>query len=80
MLTQPQTQTFWDEPKPTALLVLAGFAEPSASLALAAALLAGGGKVGEVAKALAARGFGDRKELYARAAARKARRKTPIKS
>ncbi len=43
------------------------------------ALLAGGRRVGEVAKLLATRGFGDRQELYARAAARKARRKTPIK-
>ncbi len=39
------------------------------------ALLADGRRVGEVAKLLAARGFGDRKELYAHAAARKARRK-----
>ncbi|MBV8067041.1 MAG: 16S rRNA (cytidine(1402)-2'-O)-methyltransferase [Candidatus Eremiobacteraeota bacterium] len=43
------------------------------------ALLAGGHRVGEVAKLLAARGYGDRRELYARASARKARRKTPIK-
>ncbi|MBV9262881.1 MAG: hypothetical protein JO324_01080, partial [Candidatus Eremiobacteraeota bacterium] len=38
------------------------------------ALLRGGGHVGDVAKALAQRGFGDRRRLYARAAARKARR------
>jgi 16S rRNA C1402 (ribose-2'-O) methylase RsmI len=43
------------------------------------ALLADGRRVGEVAKLLAARGFGDRHQLYARAAARKARRKTSIK-
>ena len=43
------------------------------------ALLAGGRRVGEVAKLLAARGFGDRHELYARASARKARWKGPIK-
>ena len=43
------------------------------------ALLADGRRVGEVAKLLAARGFGERGELYARASARKARRKTPIK-
>jgi 16S rRNA (cytidine1402-2'-O)-methyltransferase len=43
------------------------------------ALLAGGRRVGEIAKLLAARGLGDRHELYARASARKARRKTPIK-
>ncbi len=43
------------------------------------ALLAGGRRVGDVAKLLAARGFGDRQELYTRAAARKAQRKTPIK-
>jgi 16S rRNA (cytidine1402-2'-O)-methyltransferase len=43
------------------------------------ALLAGGRRVGEVAKLLAAQGFGDRHELYARASARKAARKTPIK-
>jgi 16S rRNA (cytidine1402-2'-O)-methyltransferase len=43
------------------------------------ALLAGGERVGEVAKLLAARGFGDRRALYARAAARKARRKSAIK-
>jgi 16S rRNA (cytidine1402-2'-O)-methyltransferase len=42
-------------------------------------LLAGGRRVGEVAKMLAARGFGERHELYARAVARKARRKTSIK-
>jgi|HubBroStandDraft_6_1064221.scaffolds.fasta_scaffold00001_379 16S rRNA (cytidine1402-2'-O)-methyltransferase len=38
------------------------------------ALLARGRRVGEAAKLLAARGFGDRRELYARIAARKARR------
>jgi 16S rRNA (cytidine1402-2'-O)-methyltransferase len=43
------------------------------------ALLRDGRKVGEVAKLLAARGFGKRHELYARAAARKARRKSSIK-
>jgi 16S rRNA (cytidine1402-2'-O)-methyltransferase len=43
------------------------------------ALLADGRRVGEVAKLLAARGFGDRQQLYARAAARKARLKTPTK-
>jgi 16S rRNA (cytidine1402-2'-O)-methyltransferase len=43
------------------------------------ALLKDGHRVGEVAKLLAARGFGDRQQLYARATARKARRKTAIK-
>jgi 16S rRNA (cytidine1402-2'-O)-methyltransferase len=43
------------------------------------ALLDGGRRVGEVAKLLAKRGLGDRRELYARAAARKARRKSSIK-
>jgi 16S rRNA (cytidine1402-2'-O)-methyltransferase len=43
------------------------------------ALLADGHRVGEVAKLLAARGFGDRQQLYARAAARKAQLKTSIK-
>jgi len=43
------------------------------------ALLAGGHRVGDVAKLLAARGFGDRQQLYARASARKARRKRSIK-
>jgi len=43
------------------------------------ALLADGRRIGEVAKLLASRGFGDRRELYARAAARKAQRKTPNK-
>jgi 16S rRNA (cytidine1402-2'-O)-methyltransferase len=42
------------------------------------ALLASGRRVGEVAKLLAARGFGDRREIYARAAARKARREGSI--
>ena len=41
------------------------------------ALLAGGRRVSEVAKLLAERGYGDRRELYASAAARKARRKSP---
>ncbi|MGA7095536.1 MAG: hypothetical protein WBX23_16040, partial [Candidatus Cybelea sp.] len=50
----------------------------NASLAIDA-LLAEGHRVGEVAKLLAARGFGDRQQLYARAAARKARLKTSIK-
>jgi 16S rRNA (cytidine1402-2'-O)-methyltransferase len=54
---------------------------PSAEGSSAAidALLAGGHRVGEVAKLLAARGYGDRRTLYARAAARKAHPKTPIK-
>jgi 16S rRNA (cytidine1402-2'-O)-methyltransferase len=43
------------------------------------ALLANGERVGEVAKRLAARGLGDRRELYAAAAARKAGRKTRLK-
>ena len=42
------------------------------------ALLASGQRVGEVAKLLAARGFGERRQLYARAAARKARREPSI--
>lgn len=42
-------------------------------------LLTDGRRVGEVAKILAERGFGDRHELYAQAAARKARRKSSIK-
>jgi 16S rRNA (cytidine1402-2'-O)-methyltransferase len=42
-------------------------------------MLAGGRRLGEVAKLLAARGFGDRHQLYARASVRKARRKTSIK-
>jgi 16S rRNA (cytidine1402-2'-O)-methyltransferase len=56
-------------------------AEPPGEVTSAAidALLDGGQRVAEVAKLLATRGFGDRRELYARAAARKARRKTPIK-
>ncbi|MBV8197715.1 MAG: 16S rRNA (cytidine(1402)-2'-O)-methyltransferase [Candidatus Eremiobacteraeota bacterium] len=37
-------------------------------------LLRGGGRVGDVAKALAQQGFGDRRRLYARVAARKALR------
>ena len=43
------------------------------------ALLESGRRVGDVAKALAARGFGDRRVLYSHAAKRKARRKSPIK-
>jgi 16S rRNA (cytidine1402-2'-O)-methyltransferase len=43
------------------------------------ALLERGTRVGEVAKLLAARGFGERQQLYARVVERKARRKTPIK-
>ena len=43
------------------------------------ALLEDGHRVGEVAKLLAARGFGDRQQLYARVTERKARRKTSIK-
>jgi 16S rRNA (cytidine1402-2'-O)-methyltransferase len=42
-------------------------------------LLAGGRRVGDVAKLLATRGFGERRELYARVAARKAQRKQSIK-
>jgi 16S rRNA (cytidine1402-2'-O)-methyltransferase len=42
------------------------------------ALLAGGRRVGDVAKALAAQGLGERRALYARAAARKARLQSPI--
>ncbi|MGA7354832.1 MAG: SAM-dependent methyltransferase, partial [Candidatus Cybelea sp.] len=43
------------------------------------ALLERGTRVKEVAKLLAARGFGERQQLYARAVERKARRKTLIK-
>jgi 16S rRNA (cytidine1402-2'-O)-methyltransferase len=43
------------------------------------ALLESGRRVGDVAKELAAHGFGDRRQLYAAAAARKAARKTPLK-
>ncbi len=43
------------------------------------ALLDRGQRVGDVAKELAAHGFGDRRELYAAAAARKAERKTSLK-
>ncbi|MFZ0031544.1 MAG: 16S rRNA (cytidine(1402)-2'-O)-methyltransferase [Candidatus Cybelea sp.] len=50
----------------------------NANLAIEA-LLADGRRVGEVAKLLAARGFGDRQQLYARAATRKAQLKTSIK-
>ncbi len=42
-------------------------------------LLQDGKRVGEVARLLAARGFGDRRTLYAHASARKARRKSSIK-
>jgi 16S rRNA (cytidine1402-2'-O)-methyltransferase len=42
------------------------------------ALLESGQRVGEVAKQLAADGFGERRQLYAVAAARKAGRKTPL--
>jgi 16S rRNA (cytidine1402-2'-O)-methyltransferase len=44
------------------------------------ALLESGRHVGEVARELAARGFGDRRELYASAVARKAARRTPQKA
>jgi 16S rRNA (cytidine1402-2'-O)-methyltransferase len=55
-------------------------AAPAAEEAGAAidVLLASGRRVGEVAKILAARGFGDRRQLYARTAARKARREPAI--
>jgi 16S rRNA (cytidine1402-2'-O)-methyltransferase len=53
-------------------------AEDDASAAIDE-LLEDGKRVGEVARLLAARGFGDRRALYARASARKARRKSPIK-
>ncbi|HEY6486142.1 MAG TPA: 16S rRNA (cytidine(1402)-2'-O)-methyltransferase [Candidatus Cybelea sp.] len=43
------------------------------------ALLASGERVGEVAKQLAAQGFGDRRALYQRAAKRKAGPKAPLK-
>jgi 16S rRNA (cytidine1402-2'-O)-methyltransferase len=43
------------------------------------ALLAGGERVGEVAKQLAARGLGDRQTLYRTAVQRKAARKAPLK-
>jgi 16S rRNA (cytidine1402-2'-O)-methyltransferase len=43
------------------------------------AMLEEGRRVGEIAKLLAARGFGERHELYTRATSQKARRKTPIK-
>jgi 16S rRNA (cytidine1402-2'-O)-methyltransferase len=65
---------------------IAPYAAPAAAASTAEgtsaaidALLEGGHRVGEVAKLLAARGFGDRRQLYACAAARKARPKTPIK-
>ncbi len=53
---------------------------PPAEDALAAidALLAEGRHVGDVAKLLSARGFGERRELYARVAARKAGMRLPI--
>jgi 16S rRNA (cytidine1402-2'-O)-methyltransferase len=53
---------------------------PAAASAAIDELLAEGRRIGEVAKLLSARGFGDRRELYARTAARKARQKTPQKS
>jgi 16S rRNA (cytidine1402-2'-O)-methyltransferase len=43
------------------------------------ALLESGQRVGEVAKELAAHGFGDKRQLYAAAAARKAAQKAPLK-
>jgi 16S rRNA (cytidine1402-2'-O)-methyltransferase len=43
------------------------------------ALLESGQRVSEIAKLLSARGLGERRELYAAAAARKAARETPIK-
>lgn len=43
------------------------------------AMLDDGQRVGEIAKLLAGRGYGERRELYARATARKASRKTSIK-
>jgi 16S rRNA (cytidine1402-2'-O)-methyltransferase len=62
---------------------IAPYAMPTAELpagettsAAIDALLAGGERVGEVAKLLAARGFGERRALYARASARKAGRKS----
>lgn len=59
----------------------AAAAPPSAAEATDAidAMLKDGRRVGEIAKLLAAQGFGDRHELYAKATARKARRKTSIK-
>jgi 16S rRNA (cytidine1402-2'-O)-methyltransferase len=54
-------------------------APPAATAEEIDALLARGHRVGEVAKLLAARGYGERHDLYARASARKARRKSPIK-
>ena len=54
--------------------------EPAATSEAIDALLAGGHRVGDVAKLLAARGHGDRRDLYARAADRKAARKTSIKT
>jgi 16S rRNA (cytidine1402-2'-O)-methyltransferase len=56
-------------------------AEPSPGETTAAidSLLKDGRRIGDVAKLLAARGFGERRQLYARAAARKASRKTRIK-
>jgi 16S rRNA (cytidine1402-2'-O)-methyltransferase len=55
-------------------------AQAGAAIEAIDTLLADGHRVGEVAKLLAARGYGDRRELYAHAAARKAHRKTPIKT
>ncbi|HYL27361.1 MAG TPA: rRNA (cytidine-2'-O-)-methyltransferase, partial [Candidatus Nitrosotalea sp.] len=52
---------------------------PGDAAAAIDALLAKGERVGDVAKLLATRGFGERRELYAHAAARKARRKSSNK-
>lgn len=65
-----------------AIAPYAGHAPPAPAEATGAeidALLAGGRRVGEIARLLAARGLGERRELYARAASRKARRKSSIK-
>jgi 16S rRNA (cytidine1402-2'-O)-methyltransferase len=59
--------------------VAAPMPPPESTSAAIDALLDRGTRVGEVAKLLSARGFGDRRQLYARAAERKARRKTSIK-
>jgi 16S rRNA (cytidine1402-2'-O)-methyltransferase len=58
----------------------AAVSDPAPEEASAAidALLASGRRVGEVAKLLAARGLGDRRQLYARAVARKAGREASI--
>ncbi|HEX3670079.1 MAG TPA: 16S rRNA (cytidine(1402)-2'-O)-methyltransferase [Candidatus Cybelea sp.] len=59
----------------------AATAAPTAAEAIEAidAMLKEGRRVGEIAKLLAAQGFGERHELYAKTTARKARRKTSIK-